>query len=84
LYRCGRRADALAVYRHGRQVLAQELGVEPGSAISELHRRMRSGDPGLDAAVQPPPVGVGVPTPAQLPADIPDFTGRARARLNLT
>jgi DNA-binding SARP family transcriptional activator len=33
LSRCGRRADALAVYRRARTVLARELAVGPGRAL---------------------------------------------------
>src|SRR5436305_686773 len=30
LYRCGRQAEALEAFRHGRRVLIEEVGVEPG------------------------------------------------------
>ncbi|MGH3860783.1 AfsR/SARP family transcriptional regulator [Actinokineospora sp.] len=33
LHRSGRRAEALAVYREGRQLLARELGLEPGTDL---------------------------------------------------
>src|SRR5262245_30900815 len=38
LYRCGRQADALAAYRHLRQVLDDEIGVEPAPPLTELHQ----------------------------------------------
>jgi DNA-binding SARP family transcriptional activator len=39
LYRAGRRAEALAAYQHARDVLVEELGVEPGAELRELHRQ---------------------------------------------
>jgi DNA-binding SARP family transcriptional activator len=47
LYRSGRRADALAVYRETREVLSVELGVEPGPALQELHEQILDGRPAL-------------------------------------
>ncbi|MET0769589.1 MAG: alpha/beta fold hydrolase, partial [Solirubrobacteraceae bacterium] len=48
LYRCGRQADALHVYRSGRSALADELGLEPGPALRELEVRVLRQDPALD------------------------------------
>lgn len=36
LYRCGRQAEALEVYRDGRTRLVTDLGLEPGPALREL------------------------------------------------
>jgi DNA-binding SARP family transcriptional activator len=49
LYRCGRQADALAVYQDGRRALLDELGLEPGRALQELERAILNQDPQLDA-----------------------------------
>ncbi|WP_156725387.1 AfsR/SARP family transcriptional regulator [Streptomyces apocyni] len=38
LFRCGRQADALAAYEEGRRVLADDLGIDPGSALRDLHQ----------------------------------------------
>ncbi|MDQ3308391.1 MAG: AfsR/SARP family transcriptional regulator, partial [Actinomycetota bacterium] len=37
LHRCGRQADALAVFRAGRRQLIDELGLEPGRELQHLH-----------------------------------------------
>ena len=47
LYRSGRQADALAVYREGAHTFREELGLEPGSALRELEAAMLAQDPRL-------------------------------------
>jgi SARP family transcriptional regulator, regulator of embCAB operon len=49
LYRSGRQADALLLYRTTRQLLVDSLGVEPGAELHELHRRILRSDHRLDA-----------------------------------
>ena len=44
LYRSGRHADALEVYRRGRQLLRDELGLEPSPMLAELERQILSHD----------------------------------------
>jgi len=65
LYRSGRQADALACYRRGRDVLIKEHGLDPGTELRELERRILQQDESLDLA----PTGLsterrGVPVPA--------------------
>jgi len=80
LYRGGRRAEALAVYRQLRGRLVEELGLEPAAQLQRLHARMLAGDPGLNQPDQPPADAVTQRVPQrvparQLPADAGWFVG---------
>ncbi|BCL17510.1 AfsR/SARP family transcriptional regulator [Micromonospora sagamiensis] len=75
LHRAGRRAEALAVYRQGRQTMVGELGLEPGENLRRLHRRILDDDPGLHVPGPAPARPVAAPV-AQLPMDVADFVGR--------
>ncbi|WP_394431741.1 AfsR/SARP family transcriptional regulator [Streptomyces sp. SGAir0957] len=78
LYRSGRQAEALAVYADTRRLLADELGVDPRPGLSALQQRILRADPSLAETSAPVPEPASTPLrPAQLPARVPDFTGRA-------
>jgi DNA-binding SARP family transcriptional activator/DNA-binding beta-propeller fold protein YncE len=47
LYRSGRQADALKRYQQARRHLVDQLGIEPGPALSELERAILAHDPAL-------------------------------------
>jgi DNA-binding SARP family transcriptional activator len=51
LYRAGRHADALEVFREGREALDAELGLEPGQALRDLERAILRHDEALTAPV---------------------------------
>ena len=53
LYRSGRQAEALDVYRQTRRRLADELGLEPGEALKRLERGILEQDPAIGAVTVP-------------------------------
>ncbi len=50
LYRGGRHAEALRVFADGRHVLAEELGIDPGTELSRIHQQVLTCDPALNLA----------------------------------
>lgn len=55
LFRSGRQAEALEVYRRTREVLIDELGIEPGPELRRLHQEMLAGAAGDPPAAAPQP-----------------------------
>jgi WD40 repeat protein/DNA-binding SARP family transcriptional activator len=47
LYRVGRQAEALDAYRRAREVLVNELGIEPGPDLQRIHASVLQQDPAL-------------------------------------
>jgi DNA-binding SARP family transcriptional activator/Tfp pilus assembly protein PilF len=95
----GRHAEALAAYGQAREVIADELGVDPGPELQRLYQAILTADaaPVRQPVAAEGAAGVSVPParqpadaaarragprsssqrgPAQLPADVADFTGR--------
>jgi DNA-binding SARP family transcriptional activator len=86
LFRSGRQAEALGLFSEGREILADELGIDPGAQLTQLHARILANDPelygpepeqpGATVAAPRAPAAVPVPSLAMLPYDVSDFTGR--------
>ena len=70
LYRSGRQAEALDVYRDTRTTLDRELGLQPGDDLRELQRRILAHDRALDLVRGGPR--------AELPTQLTSFVGRGR------
>ena len=61
LYRSGRQAEALQAFRDARAAFVEQLGIEPGAELQELHARILRQDAGL-AAVGAPDASLDVET----------------------
>lgn len=84
LHGYGQSAGALEVYGHARQVIADELGADPGPDLQDLHRQILAGElaltvrspadrenPAATHASSVPPT-----VPRQLPTAVRHFVGR--------
>ena len=88
LYRAGRQADALEAYRQTRELLREELGLEPSHALQRLERSILLQDASLEPTPYRPAEATSGPRGVQLcpfkglaPFDVADaeyFFGRER------
>lgn len=72
LYRTGRQAEALNVFRETRVRLVDELGIEPGRALQDLQARILAEDPTLLGERKDPE------TPGNLGVPLTTFVGREK------
>ncbi len=73
LVRSGRQSEALEVYEQTRQLLAEELGLEPGHGMRELQQRILRGDATLGSVPGIAPAEVDVP--ARVSFEVPAVAG---------
>jgi DNA-binding SARP family transcriptional activator/WD40 repeat protein len=87
LYRAGRQADALTVYRQTSELLRGELGLEPSRKLQELESSILRQDRSLDPPAAPPTALIGGQETAVCPfkgltcferSDAEYFCGRER------
>ncbi|MFC4463765.1 BTAD domain-containing putative transcriptional regulator [Streptomyces xiangluensis] len=84
LYRSGRQAEALETYRSGRELLAEELGLDPGDELRKLEASIlasdlsllhpsadpQPGEPDTGGPGQPPAAGATALPPALLHTEV--------------
>jgi DNA-binding SARP family transcriptional activator len=75
LHRSSLRAEALEAFQQVRSMLTDELGIEPGAALQELHLRILR-DGALDPPPEEAPCGQARAV-RQLPPEAANFVGRA-------
>jgi len=61
LYRADRQAEALEAYQQAREVLVEELGIEPSPLLQRLQRGILAQDPALER-----PAGISAPNEAAI------------------
>src|SRR5262249_2012872 len=75
LYGAGRPNEALDLYALTHRRMVEEIGTEPGPNLRAIQQAIlrQELDPAPATSARPGPKS---PVPAQLPADVPGFTGR--------
>jgi DNA-binding SARP family transcriptional activator/tetratricopeptide (TPR) repeat protein len=78
LYRAGRQADALEAYREARRGLVDEIGIEPGPQLRELHEAILRQDAALTVERTPRVTEARETDPPAPAQPTPAFVGRER------
>ncbi len=81
LYRAGRQADALELFRHTRELFVSDLGIEPGASLRELEQSMLRQDTALEGKVPAPRAAQSSPVEARAGRRLAPWTLLAAAAL---
>jgi DNA-binding SARP family transcriptional activator len=83
LYRSGRQAEALDVYRRTREVLVEQFGIEPTPALHELERAILTQNPSLELVRAAPIPAASLAEPARTVLVLPSNEDRLDALLTI-
>lgn len=85
LHRSGRQPEALAVYDEARRLLSEDLGLDPGRRLREVHAEVLgiADNPTPLTREQAPPAGLAGSSRSYLPHDTVNFSGRAAELVEL-
>ncbi|MFI6299200.1 AfsR/SARP family transcriptional regulator [Nonomuraea sp. NPDC050790] len=79
LYRSGRQAESLEVYRALRERMRDELGLDTAPELAALHQAILEQRPALRRPAAPAPA----PAPSRLPEPLTELVGREKALADL-
>jgi len=77
LYRCDRQSDSLRAFQRARDMLADELGLDPGPALRELERQVLGHDPALAVPASAVRSAQQSPRLSNIHPELSTFVGRA-------